>query len=145
MALRWLLRPLFLSRRTAWPLPGVAMQQHRQLSDAVRANIEQAIRSNRVCLFMKGSIEQPGCGFSGAAVRMLQAQGTDFAAVDVLSADDLRNGIKEYSGWPTLPQLYVDGELVGGTDIMLEMFRSGELERRVCTAPTSEDHAAKQS
>ncbi len=103
----------------------------RHLSNSTRQQITDAITTNRVCLFMKGTISEPRCGFSGAAVRMLQAQGADFAAIDVLSTDDLRQGIKEFSSWPTIPQLYVGGELVGGTDIMLEMFKSGELEKLI--------------
>jgi monothiol glutaredoxin len=96
--------------------------------------IEETIKSNDVVLFMKGSPEFPQCGFSGQAVRVLTACGVEFASVDVLSEPEVREGIKQYSNWPTIPQLYVNGEFVGGSDIMLEMYQNGELQKKLSGA-----------
>ena len=90
--------------------------------------IQQTISENDVVLYMKGSAAFPQCGFSGRAVQILNACGTEFASVDVLSDPDFREGIKQFSNWPTIPQLYVKGEFVGGSDIMTEMYQSGELK-----------------
>lgn len=89
--------------------------------------IEKTVTENKVVLFMKGNANFPQCGFSGRAVQILQALGTEFVTVDVLSNDAVRQGIKDYSNWPTIPQLYVKGEFLGGSDIMTEMYESGEL------------------
>jgi len=91
--------------------------------------IKQTISDNEVVLYMKGSADFPQCGFSGRAVQILNACGTEFATVDVLSDADIREGVKEFSNWPTIPQLYVKGEFVGGSDIMTEMYESGELKQ----------------
>ncbi len=92
--------------------------------------IKKQVTENSVVLYMKGSPEAPMCGFSAAAVQILEACGVeDVATVNVLADEDIRQGIKEYSNWPTIPQLYVDGEFVGGADIMREMFQSGELQK----------------
>ena len=80
---------------------------------------------------MKGTPDFPQCGFSGRAVQMLQACGTEFATVDVLADDEIRQGIKQYSNWPTIPQLYIKGEFVGGSDILLEMYEKGELQQKL--------------
>jgi monothiol glutaredoxin len=96
--------------------------------DKVHAFIQQTVTENPVVLFMKGIPDQPGCGFSAVVVQILDHMGVDFAAVNVLQNDDLRQGIKSYSDWPTIPQLYVKGEFVGGCDIIREMFQSGELK-----------------
>ena len=91
--------------------------------------IEQQVNSNPVVLYMKGTPEQPLCGFSANAVKILNACGVqDFFTVDVLANPEIRQGIKEYSNWPTIPQLYVKGEFVGGCDIVREMFQSNELQ-----------------
>lgn len=90
--------------------------------------IEEAVNSDRVVLFMKGTKDFPQCGFSGRAVQILQNLGVDFREVNVLEDNSIREGIKEYADWPTIPQLYVDGEFVGGSDLMLEMYQNGELE-----------------
>ena len=91
--------------------------------------IDQLVKSNRVILFMKGTAQFPMCGFSGRAVQILKANGvTDFATVNVLEDEGIRQGIKDYANWPTIPQLYVDGEFVGGSDIMMEMHQAGELQ-----------------
>jgi monothiol glutaredoxin len=91
--------------------------------------IEQLVKSNDVVLFMKGSVLFPQCGFSSRAVAILDRLGVTFETVDVLQDQEIRQGIKEYSDWPTIPQLYVKGEFVGGSDIMMEMFESGELQQ----------------
>jgi monothiol glutaredoxin len=94
--------------------------------------IHAQVNANPVVLYMKGSPQFPQCGFSGATVQMLQACGLqDFASVDVLADPDIRAGIKAYANWPTIPQLYVHGELVGGADIVREMYESGELQTLV--------------
>ena len=90
--------------------------------------IANAVTENPVVLFMKGVPEEPRCGFSGVVVQILDHLGTDFVGVDVLQNDAIREGIKTYSDWPTIPQLYVKGEFVGGADIIREMFQSGELK-----------------
>jgi len=95
----------------------------------MQQQIKQTVTDNNVVLFMKGNASFPQCGFSGKAIQILQALNTEFVTVDVLSNDDVRNGIKTYSNWPTIPQLYVKGEFVGGSDIMTEMYESGELQQ----------------
>src|SRR5690606_121124 len=93
-------------------------------------SIEQQISTHPVVLYMKGTPQQPQCGFSANAVRILNACGVgDFYAVDVLADPEIRQGVKDFSSWPTIPQLYVNGEFVGGSDIMSEMFQSGELQK----------------
>ncbi|MEO8628039.1 MAG: Grx4 family monothiol glutaredoxin [Betaproteobacteria bacterium] len=96
----------------------------------VKDRIQQQVKQNRVVLYMKGTPEAPQCGFSAAAVQMLDACGVEeVATVNVLADADIRQGIKEFSSWPTIPQLYVDGEFVGGSDIMREMYQNGELQK----------------
>jgi monothiol glutaredoxin len=90
--------------------------------------IEQIVKKNDVVLFMKGTALFPQCGFSSRAVSILDHLGVPFETVDVLQDPEIRNGIKAYSDWPTIPQLYVKGEFVGGSDIMMEMFENGELQ-----------------
>ena len=89
--------------------------------------IAQTVEQNPVVLFMKGVPEQPKCGFSALVVQILDHVGADFVGVDVLQDEDLRQGIKAFTDWPTIPQLYVKGEFVGGSDIVREMFQAGEL------------------
>ena len=91
--------------------------------------IDQLVKRNDVVLFMKGTALFPQCGFSSRAVAILDRLGATYETVDVLQDPDIRNCIKEYSDWPTIPQLYVKGEFVGGSDIMMEMFESGELKQ----------------
>jgi len=92
--------------------------------------IRQQVTENRVVLYMKGTPDAPQCGFSAAAVQILEACGADeVATVNVLADADIRQAIKDFSNWPTIPQLYVDGEFVGGADIMREMYQSGELQK----------------
>jgi monothiol glutaredoxin len=95
----------------------------------VRQRIDQLVKSHRVVLFMKGTAQFPMCGFSGRAVQILKACGVDDpTTVNVLEDESIRQGIKEYANWPTIPQLYVNGEFVGGSDIMMEMYQAGELQ-----------------
>ncbi len=91
--------------------------------------IDQLIKANDVVLFMKGTALFPQCGFSSRAVAILERLGTGFETVDVLQDPEIRQGVKEYSDWPTVPQLYVHGQFVGGSDIMMEMFETGELKQ----------------
>ena len=95
----------------------------------VRQRIDDLVKSNPVVLFMKGTAQSPMCGFSGRSVQILQHLGVPFKGVNVLDSAELRQGIKDYTNWPTVPQLYVKGEFVGGADIMMEMFQSGELKQ----------------
>jgi monothiol glutaredoxin len=97
----------------------------------VSSRIDQIVKGNDVVLFMKGTPLFPQCGFSSRAIAILEHVGTPFESVDVLQDQEIRNGIKEYSDWPTIPQLYVRGEFVGGSDIMMEMFESGELQQLI--------------
>lgn len=97
------------------------------MTDDTQARIQQLVDSNKVLLFMKGSPLFPQCGFSSRAIAILNHLGTEFESVDVLQDQGIRQGIKEFSDWPTIPQLYVKGEFVGGSDIMMEMYESGEL------------------
>jgi monothiol glutaredoxin len=90
--------------------------------------IDNEVKSNDVVLFMKGTPEMPMCGFSGRATQILNHIGVPFKGINVLESDELRAGIKQYANWPTIPQLYVKGEFIGGSDIMMEMFQSGELK-----------------
>ena len=96
-------------------------------ANPVLARIESDVRSHPVVLYMKGSPVFPQCGFSAQVVQMLSALGVRFQSYDVLQDDSLRHGIKEFSNWPTIPQLYVQGEFVGGCDIVREMYLTGEL------------------
>jgi monothiol glutaredoxin len=98
------------------------------------SRIDSLVKGNNIVLFMKGSASFPMCGFSGRAVQILKAVGVDtkgITTVNVLDDPEIRQGIKEYSNWPTIPQLYVKGEFIGGSDIMMEMYESGELQKVV--------------
>jgi monothiol glutaredoxin len=97
----------------------------------IRQRIAEIVQGDDVVLFMKGTELFPQCGFSSRAVAILDHLGTGYKTVDVLADQEVRQGIKEYSDWPTVPQLYVRGEFVGGSDIMMEMFESGELQQLV--------------
>ena len=94
----------------------------------IQERIQQDITDNRVMLYMKGTPDAPMCGFSMQVSKILQHFGADFAAADVLEDQELRQGIKDFSDWPTIPQLYIDGEFIGGCDITIELAQSGELE-----------------
>jgi len=96
----------------------------------VQQRIDDLVKGNRVVLFMKGTAQFPMCGFSGRAMQILKACGVDdLKTVNVLDDEGIRQGIKEYANWPTIPQLYVNGEFVGGSDIMMEMYEAGELQQ----------------
>ncbi len=94
----------------------------------INAFIDEKVKNNDVFLFMKGTPDFPQCGFSGQVVQILNYLGVEFDSANVLESDELRDGIKTYSNWPTIPQLYIKGEFVGGADIAREMFQSGELQ-----------------
>ena len=98
------------------------------MSDDVQTSIDNAVKSNDVLLFMKGTPTFPQCGFSSVVVQVLDYLGVEYQAVNVLDNQDVREGVKTYSDWPTIPQLYVKGEFVGGCDIIKEMFEAGELK-----------------
>ena len=98
------------------------------LQDPAHAFIAQTVSEHPVVLFMKGVPDQPQCGFSATVVQILDHLGVDFAGVNILQSDALRQGLKSYSDWPTIPQLYVKGEFIGGCDIIREMYASGELK-----------------
>lgn len=94
--------------------------------------IDELVKSNEVVLFMKGNANFPQCGFSGRAIQVLKACGVDpktLKTVNVLEDEEIRAGIKDYSNWPTIPQLYIKGEFIGGSDIMMEMYENGELQQ----------------
>jgi len=97
--------------------------------NAAQSRIAELVKSNDIVLFMKGTALFPQCGFSSRAVAILEHCGVDFESVDVLQDMEIRQGIKGYSDWPTIPQLYVKGEFVGGSDIMMEMYEAGELQQ----------------
>lgn len=94
----------------------------------VNARIDQILNTNKVVLFMKGTPQSPMCGFSARATAILADLGTPFHAVDVIQDQEIREGIKTYGNWPTIPQLYINKQLVGGSDIMMEMYQAGELQ-----------------
>ena len=96
----------------------------------VQQRIDDIVKGSRVVLFMKGTSQFPMCGFSGRAIQVLKACGVnELTTVNVLEDEAIRQGIKEYANWPTIPQLYINGEFVGGSDIMMEMYQSGELQQ----------------
>jgi monothiol glutaredoxin len=99
------------------------------MDDQLKQRIEDQIKKNKVFLYMKGTPQQPMCGFSARAIQILTEHGVQFGSFNVFEDDAIRQGVKEYSDWPTFPQLYVNGELVGGCDIMTELHQSGELEK----------------
>ncbi|CAL5874157.1 uncharacterized protein PFLUO_LOCUS8445 [Penicillium psychrofluorescens] len=130
-AFRPISRPTSVLRPTAaFRLPSVL--HARLLSTETKAAIEKAVGSAPVVLFMKGTPETPQCGFSRASIQILGLQGVDpkkFVAFNVLEDPELRQGVKEYSDWPTIPQLYLDKEFVGGCDILMSMHQNGELAK----------------
>jgi monothiol glutaredoxin len=119
-------------------------------NDEIRAFIENAVQENKVMLFMKGTPDAPACGFSARTTGCLNALGVKYAALDILPDPRIREELSAISGWPTIPQLFVDGELVGGSDIVLEMYESGELaevlgvEQPAAPAPAEEPPAVAQ-
>lgn len=105
----------------------------------VKERIEHELGSHQVLLFMKGSPDFPQCGFSAQAVAVLRACGTNFASFNILEDPELREALKVHSNWPTFPQLYVKGELIGGSDILVEMYQSGELQPVLAEADVAQD------
>jgi len=117
----------YLSAKTDYTPPSRGRKEPATMSD-INQFIEDQIKSNDVMLFMKGTPDFPQCGFSGQVVQILNYLGVEYGSANVLETDELREGIKAYSNWPTIPQLYVKGEFVGGCDIVREMFQAGELQ-----------------
>jgi monothiol glutaredoxin len=101
------------------------------MNDSTRSRIDGLVKDNRVLLFMKGNRQRPQCGFSSQVVQILDTLVPEYRTVDVLADPEIREGIKEYSSWPTIPQLYVAGEFQGGCDIITEMYQSGELQQKL--------------
>lgn len=99
----------------------------------IQETIKQQIETNPIVLYMKGNAELPMCGFSARAVNILKSCGAQFTTINVLDNEEIRQGIKAFSNWPTIPQLYIKGEFIGGSDIMSEMFESGELQNLIQT------------
>jgi len=104
------------------------------MSDDIRARIDGLVKGHPVMLFMKGTRQFPACGFSNAVVEILKKEATPFETFNILSDPEMRQALKEYSNWPTFPQLYVDGKFVGGCDIVTEMHQSGELTKELAVA-----------
>ena len=102
-----------------------------------KAKIDNLVNENKIMVFMKGSKLMPQCGFSNNVVQILNSLGVPYETVDVLADNEIRQGIKEYSNWPTIPQIYINGEFVGGSDIAIELYQSGELQQMVEVALAS--------
>lgn len=107
------------------------------MTPETQARLETLINHNKIMVFMKGNKLMPQCGFSNNVVQILNTLGVPFETVDVLADEDIRQGIKEYSSWPTIPQVYVDGQFVGGSDILIELYQKGELQEMVEVAMAS--------
>ena len=107
------------------------------MTPEVQEKIDSLVKNNKIMVFMKGGKLMPQCGFSNNAVQILNSLGVPYETFDVLSDFDVRQGIKEYSDWPTIPQLYINGEFVGGSDIMIELYQSGKLQEIVEVAMAS--------
>lgn len=104
------------------------------LSTELRGRLDELVKTHKIVLFMKGNKQFPQCGFSARVVQLLNQAGAKYETVNVLADGDVREGIKEYSDWPTIPQLYIDGEFQGGCDIVIDMAASGELAKKVSVA-----------
>lgn len=107
------------------------------MTPELKERIDNLVNQNKVLVFMKGTKLMPQCGFSNNVVQILNTLGIPFETVDVLADSEIRQGIKEYSNWPTIPQLYIDGQFVGGSDILIEMYQKGELQQMVEVALAS--------
>lgn len=107
------------------------------MSADVQAKIDSLVKSNKIMVFMKGSKLMPQCGFSNTAVQILNSLGAPFETFDVLADYEVRQEIKDYSNWPTIPQIYINGEFVGGSDILIELYQKGELQEMVAVALAS--------
>jgi monothiol glutaredoxin len=107
------------------------------MTPELQARIRDIVTANKIVVFMKGSKLMPQCGFSNNTVQILNALGAPYETVDVLQDSDIRQGIKEYSNWPTIPQVYINGEFVGGSDVLIELYQQGELQQMVEVALAS--------
>jgi monothiol glutaredoxin len=107
------------------------------MNQELKTRIDKLLKDNKVLVFMKGSKLMPQCGFSNNVVQILNTLGVSYETIDVLADSEIRQGIKEYSNWPTIPQVYVNGEFVGGSDILIELYQNGELEQMVTVALAS--------
>ena len=107
------------------------------MTPEVKTKIDQLVNANKIMVFMKGSKLMPQCGFSNNVVQILNSLGVPYETVDILADQDVRQGIKEYSNWPTIPQIYINGEFVGGSDLAIELYQSGELQQMVEVAMAS--------
>jgi monothiol glutaredoxin len=107
------------------------------MTPEVQSRIEELVKDNKIMVFMKGSKLMPQCGFSNNVVQILNILGVPYETFDILADYDVRQGIKEFSNWPTIPQVYVNGEFIGGSDIMIELYQSGELQQMVEVALAS--------
>lgn len=107
------------------------------MTPELKERIDNIVKQNKIVVFMKGSKLMPQCGFSNNVVQILNTLGVPFETVDILADNELRQGVKEYSNWPTIPQVYVNGEFIGGSDILIEMYQSGELQQMVEVALAS--------
>lgn len=107
------------------------------MTPETQAKIDSLVKDNKIVVFMKGNKLMPQCGFSNNVVQILNTLGVPFETVDVLEDYEIRQGIKEYSSWPTIPQVYINGEFVGGSDIMIELYQKGELQQLVEVALAS--------
>ncbi|MFB2896656.1 Grx4 family monothiol glutaredoxin [Aerosakkonemataceae cyanobacterium BLCC-F50] len=107
------------------------------MTPELKDRIDKLIQENKVLVFMKGNKLMPQCGFSNNVVQILNTLGVPYQTVDVLADPEIRQGIKEYSNWPTIPQVYINGEFVGGSDVMIELFQNGELQQKVEVALAS--------
>lgn len=107
------------------------------MTPELQKKIDKLVQENKIMVFMKGNKLMPQCGFSNNVVQILNTLGVPFETVDVLSDYEIRQGIKEYSNWPTIPQVYINGEFIGGSDILIEMYQNGELQEKVEVALAS--------
>jgi monothiol glutaredoxin len=107
------------------------------MTPELKERIDNLVNQNKIVVFMKGSKLMPQCGFSNNVVQILNTLGVPFETVDILEDYEVRQGIKEYSNWPTIPQVYIDGQFVGGSDILIEMYQNGELQQMVEVALAS--------
>jgi monothiol glutaredoxin len=107
------------------------------MTPEVKARIDQLVQDNKIMVFMKGNKLMPQCGFSNNVVQIINTLGVPFETCDVLADQEIRQGIKDYSNWPTIPQVYLNGEFLGGSDILIELYQSGELQQQVEVALAS--------
>jgi monothiol glutaredoxin len=107
------------------------------MTPELKERIDALVNQNKVLVFMKGNKLMPMCGFSNNVVQILNSLGTPYATVDVLEDNDIRQGIKEYSSWPTIPQVYINGEFIGGSDVLIELYQKGELQQMLEVALAS--------